>query len=510
MVDASRARPNEAWDPLGTTVGKYEVVREIGAGGMGRVYEGVHREIGKRVALKFVDPGLLGTDAIERFSREAQAASSVESAHIVQVFDVGSTDDGHPFLVMELLRGEDLGQRIRRDGRLDLDDALDIAAQMLRGLARAHEAGIVHRDLKPENIFLVERDDHPAFVKVLDFGVSKIRAGARAAGGSGARGISATITREGVVVGTPLYMSPEQAQGLPGVDARSDLFSVGAILYECLTGRPPHSGGSYEQVIVAICSRDADDARLHNPLVTEPIARVLQRALARDVEQRHQSATELLEELVAASEGRLLARPGLSKSSGAARTVVTPPGERGAFDGGLDSQPTVVATPALVLRPAASERAGRSKWLWLGAAAAVAIAGAAAASIGAEARVGVPRTGATAAPSAAASVELGAAVGAPVLSETVAAPAERPVAVTSALVSPPASGTSQPVARVSLNEPAGTPQPGAARRQPPRDPVQAASPPSLRSSNPAAGTVVRGAPAQTTAPTPGDLTLKLE
>jgi glutaredoxin len=121
--------------------------------------------------------------------------------------------------------------------RLELDDALDIGAQILRGLARAHEAGIVHRDLKPENVFLVERDDHPAFVKILDFGVSKIRAGARAAGGSGARGISATITREGVVVGTPLYMSPEQAQGLPGVDARSDLFSVGAILYECLTGQ---------------------------------------------------------------------------------------------------------------------------------------------------------------------------------------------------------------------------------------------------------------------------------
>ena len=149
MVDASTARPNEAWDPLGSTVGKYEVLREIGAGGMGRVYEGVHREIGKRVALKFVDPELLGTDAIERFSREAQAASSVESAHIVQVFDFGTTDDGHPFLVMELLRGEDLGQRIRRDGRLDLEDALDIAAQILRGLARAHEAGIVHRDLKP-------------------------------------------------------------------------------------------------------------------------------------------------------------------------------------------------------------------------------------------------------------------------------------------------------------------------------------------------------------------------
>jgi eukaryotic-like serine/threonine-protein kinase len=504
MVDASRARPNEAWDPLGTTVGKYDVLREIGAGGMGRVYEGVHREIGKRVALKFVDPELLGTDAIERFSREAQAASSVESAHIVQVFDVGSTDDGHPFLVMELLRGEDLGQRIRRDGRLELDDALDIAAQMLRGLARAHEAGIVHRDLKPENIFLVERDDHPAFVKILDFGVSKIRAGARTAGGagSGARGISATITREGVVVGTPLYMSPEQAQGLPGVDARSDLFSVGAILYECLTGRPPHSGGSYEQVIVGICSRDADDPRLHNPLVTEPIARVLKRALAREVGARHQSADELLEELVTASEGLLVSRRGLSRSSGSARTVVTPPGGRLGDDVGLDSQPTVAATPALVRRSPKAESRGRSKWLWLGAAATIAI--------GAAAILGAARPGGLPAPSSAA---LGPRPSQGVLapSEPSAARIEPAPTVASAAAPAPAIEVNAPAAlgSVPTEAPAPASKPGAAELRGPVVSVGAALPTPRSTSRPA-GQVVRAAPTQTSAPSAGDLTLKTE
>jgi eukaryotic-like serine/threonine-protein kinase len=505
MVDASRALPNEAWDPLGSTVGKYDVLREIGSGGMGRVYEGIHREIGKRVALKFVDPELLGTDAIERFSREAQAASSVESAHIVQVFDVGSTDDGHPFLVMELLRGEDLGQRIRRDGRLELDDALDIGAQILRGLARAHEAGIVHRDLKPENVFLVERDDHPAFVKILDFGVSKIRAGARAAGGSGARGISATITREGVVVGTPLYMSPEQAQGLPGVDARSDLFSVGAILYECLTGRPPHSGGSYEQVIVAICSRDADDARLHNPLVTEPIARVLQRALAREVDERHQSANELLDELVAASEGRLVARPGLSKSSGAARTVVTPPGPRHGDDGNLDSQPTVAATPAVALRQPEAESRGRSRWLWLGAAVA--------ASIGVALLVGAARPGVAttaSAPAERAGLAAGSQNAAP--EEPSVAPGQGAVTKVSSVAPPASNQPIEPIAPSTspADQRAGKTKPATARPSEPRDPGVAASPPVLRSASPAAGATVRAAPTQSTAPAPVDLTLKLE
>jgi serine/threonine-protein kinase len=281
---------------VGQKVHKYDIVRVIGRGGMGMVYEAVNTAIGKRVAMKFVDAELAqNKDAVARFQREAQAASAVESAHIVEIFDSGETEDGLPFIVMELLRGEDLGHRIKRCGRLDLPEALHVTAQILRGLHRAHEAGIVHRDLKPDNIFLVDRDDDPNFAKILDFGISKVQR----------RGDvpAHTLTRQGTVLGTPFYMSPEQAQALPDIDGRTDLWSVGAILFECLTGRPPHSGGTYEQVIVSICMHDVDDVRAHNPGVPEGVARVLARALTRDRDVRFGSARELLDALAAASGG---------------------------------------------------------------------------------------------------------------------------------------------------------------------------------------------------------------
>ncbi|WP_438016384.1 serine/threonine-protein kinase [Sorangium sp. So ce315] len=282
---------------VGKRVQKYEIVRAIGRGGMGMVYEAVNTAIGKRVAMKFVDADLAqNKDAVARFHREAQAASAVESAHIVEIFDAGFADDV-PFLVMELLRGEDLGHRIRRCGRLDLGEALHVTAQILRGLHRAHEAGIVHRDLKPDNIFLVDRDDDPNFAKILDFGISKVR---RADGAP-----AHTLTREGTVLGTPFYMSPEQAQALPDVDGRTDLWAVGAILYECLTGHPPHSGNSYEQVIVNICMKDAQDVRMSNPAIPEPIARVITKALTRDRDLRFSSARDFLDALIAAADGLL-------------------------------------------------------------------------------------------------------------------------------------------------------------------------------------------------------------
>ena len=157
-----------------------------------------------------------------------------------------------------------------------------MTAQLLRGLHRAHKAGIVHRDLKPDNIFLVDRDDDPNFAKILDFGISKMRR-------HGETPVN-TLTRQGTVLGTPFYMSPEQAQAQPDVDARSDLWSVGAILYECLTGRPPYTGASYEQVIVNICMNDADDVRTYNPQVPEGVAEVLATALARNREDRFPDA----------------------------------------------------------------------------------------------------------------------------------------------------------------------------------------------------------------------------
>ncbi|APR83758.1 serine/threonine protein kinase [Minicystis rosea] len=273
---------------------KYEIVRVIGRGGMGTVYEALNTAIGKRVAMKFIDAGTVqNAETAARFQREAEAASAVESAHIVEIFDSGISEEGQPYIVMELLRGEDLGHRIKRCGRVDLPEALHVTAQLLRGLHRAHKAGIVHRDLKPDNIFLVDRDDDPNFAKILDFGISKVRRGGETP--------VHTLTRQGTVLGTPFYMSPEQAQAQPDVDARSDLWSVGAILYECLTGRPPYSGATYEQVIVNICMNDAEDVRLYNPAVPEPVALVIAKALSRDREGRFQEAREFLEALRAAA-----------------------------------------------------------------------------------------------------------------------------------------------------------------------------------------------------------------
>lgn len=337
---ATPEAPSSGPDSLvGKRIDKYEVVRVIGRGGMGTVYEALNTSIGKRVAMKFVDieAGRKSEDSIARFQREAQAASAVESAHIVEIFDSGTTAEGQPFIVMELLRGEDLGHRIKRDGRLDVAETIHIGAQLLRGLRRAHEAGIVHRDLKPDNVFLVDRDDDPAFIKILDFGISKMRR-------MGETPVS-TLTRRGTVLGTPFYMAPEQAQAQPDIDERADLWSVGAILYECLTGRPPYTGSTYEQVIVNICMKDADDVRLHNPAVPEAIARTLRKALARDRDDRFGSAKELLDALKAASEGIVSSREAIDSGIDASSSKRVPKRTSGADTappGGRDTAPSKV------------------------------------------------------------------------------------------------------------------------------------------------------------------------
>ena len=246
---------------------------------MGAVYEAEHVGLGKR-ARHQVRRREFATDekVVARFAREARAMSAIESAHIVTVFDAG-TDDGRPYLVMELLRGEDLGQRFAAWTRIPLGEAMHIIAQVLRGLARAHAAGIVHRDLKPDNVFLVKHDTDPLFAKIVDFGISKIERPRDTTS-------PLALTGRGTVLGTPFYMSPEQAQASADVDGRTDLYSVGAILFECLTGRPPHTGESYEQVILSICMRDAPEVRSIEPSVPAPVSAFVARALARDRTKR--------------------------------------------------------------------------------------------------------------------------------------------------------------------------------------------------------------------------------
>jgi serine/threonine protein kinase len=304
--------------------GKYKIVRLIGQGAMGSVYEAQHVAIGKRVALKFVLVDAGGeTSTLARFHREARAISAIDSAHIVQVFDTGETQEGEPFLVMELLHGESLGAKLAREGKLGVPEALRYAVQALRGLRKAHAAGIVHRDLKPDNLLLVKGDDDETHVKIVDFGLSKfVHAGGSEPRSSQTppRGMISdrhlAITQEGAMVGTPLYMSPEQMEAQPDVDHRTDIWSMGAILYEALTGLPPFPETSYARLVLAVCSRDAPDVRDRAPFVPAPIAAVTARALARKREQRFPSAEDFLRALIealpetsTASSGVLLSRP---------------------------------------------------------------------------------------------------------------------------------------------------------------------------------------------------------
>jgi len=298
----------ERW--IGATVaGKYRIERLLGRGGMGAVFAAQNVAIGKRVALKFLSAeAARDKDAARRFQREAQAASMIESEHIVQVFDTGTTDDGLPFLVMEHLTGEDLRAKLTREGELPEASALAIATQVLRALVRAHAAGIVHRDLKPDNVFLCARDDGSVLVKLVDFGISKLERGT----------MSERLTRRGTVLGSAYYMSPEQAQASDAVDQRSDLYGVGAMLFEMLAGRPPHLAPTLESVLVAICTQAAPSVQSFRPDVDDALASTIARALEREPDARFASATEMLEALAQVGPGG--ARP--RRRRGPSRTLV--------------------------------------------------------------------------------------------------------------------------------------------------------------------------------------------
>jgi serine/threonine protein kinase len=269
---------------------------------MGSVYEAQNVAIGKRVALKFLRaPAGADPSVRARFHREARLVSAIESAHIVQIFDTGETDTGEPFLVMEFLQGEDLASRIRRLGRLGVPNAASITAQALRGLKRAHAAGVIHRDLKPHNVFLIDGEDGKTHVKVVDFGLSKFLDADGDKGSILSASPQDALTRAGTPVGTPFYMSPEQIEALDDIDHRTDLWSLGTILYESLAGAPPFSETSFARLVIAICHRDPTPISSLVPDLFPSLARVVGRAMARDRTQRYQSADEFLNELLEAA-----------------------------------------------------------------------------------------------------------------------------------------------------------------------------------------------------------------
>jgi len=280
--------------------GKYRVLRLLGSGGMGHVYEAENLALGKRVAIKFLHVAAQSEpSSLARFQREARAISAVESDHVVKVFDWGQDDESAPFLVMEMLEGRDLAARIAQHGPMDVEEAVRVAVEALRGLRKVHQAGIVHRDLKPENLFLVTGDDDRQHVKILDFGLSKLVEPdvSSEAGNASDFERSARLTHEGVVVGTPLYMAPEQIEGLVTVDVRADLWSLGTILYEMLAGAPPFVDRSYARLVIAICQRDAVPLPRLNPNVPVELDEVIRCAMARDRAARWASADEFLSAL---------------------------------------------------------------------------------------------------------------------------------------------------------------------------------------------------------------------
>ncbi|KYG10156.1 hypothetical protein BE21_13785, partial [Sorangium cellulosum] len=288
------ALPNKAKIPVGTVLaGKYRITREIGRGGMAAVYEAEHIDIGKRVAIKVLAQELTTSAVVvERFLREARAAASIRSPFICDVYDSGKLDDGRPFLVLELLEGESLYERMTVIRYLDPETTVTVVSQVCRGLTKAHAASIVHRDLKPENIFLTKDEEGRLCAKILDFGLAKFYAPVD--GGDA----QARLTREGAVFGTPAYMSPEQVRGQGAVDHRADLWALGCITYECLTGR---TVWQTEQGVAMTFAQIAN-APLPQPSALRPdlppsFTVWFEKALDRSIDRRFQTAKEFADEL---------------------------------------------------------------------------------------------------------------------------------------------------------------------------------------------------------------------
>jgi serine/threonine-protein kinase len=316
-------------DLLGKTIGgKYLVRSVLGEGGMGAVYEAENLALGRSVAMKVLHPAQARKKvAVKRFHQEARAAGAIGHPNICEVYDLGTLDDGSPYLVMERLVGETLADRIASEGGLPFDDVIDVCTQVLSGLVAAHEKGIVHRDIKPENIFLTRRVGCPPVAKLLDFGVSKMIAPIM-----NEKDEDLDLTRTGMVMGTPFYMSPEQARGDRNLDARVDLYACGVIIYEAITGKRPFTAANYNALLLQILTTSPRPARELRPALPQGFDEVLDKALARNREDRFQSAAAFQRELQTLRDRHPMGATGIDASLARqmmARKVSTPtPGAR--------------------------------------------------------------------------------------------------------------------------------------------------------------------------------------
>ncbi len=270
--------------------GKYKVVRLIGEGGMGAVFEGENTAISRRVAIKVLHAhAALQDDTVMRFKREARAAGKIGNDHILEILDLGELGEGAHYMVMEFLDGEPLSSRIER-GVLPPAELVDVASQLLDGLAAAHRAGIIHRDLKPDNVFILkEKAGRPNYVKIIDFGISKFHHGMEDG--------EMNMTQTGTLMGTPFYMSPEQAKGSTELDHRIDIYAVGVILYECLSGRVPYDANNFNELILKLAFQPAPPITTFVPNIDPRLAEIVHGALAHDRDQRYNSCEALQQDL---------------------------------------------------------------------------------------------------------------------------------------------------------------------------------------------------------------------
>jgi eukaryotic-like serine/threonine-protein kinase len=281
-------------DPLVGQViqGRYRIRRAIGSGGMGVVYEAEHLLIGRKVAVKVLTArGLPSNAGVVRFRREAQAAASVGNSHVVDVLDMGQLDDGSLYIVLEHLDGVHLGWAVAQSGPFSVSRAIHVMCQLCDALSAVHAAGIVHRDLKPENIFLIERDGEPDFVKVLDFGVCRV---------IDAQEVS--LTASGDMVGTPLFMAPEQVDNESSIDHRIDVYALGALMHFLLTGRAPFDGTTLPKLFMQICAEPPPSVRAADASLPAELDAIVGRALSKSPDLRFESCTALKRALLTIHE----------------------------------------------------------------------------------------------------------------------------------------------------------------------------------------------------------------
>jgi eukaryotic-like serine/threonine-protein kinase len=346
---------------------KIRLVKPLGAGGMGSVWLADHLALHTHVVVKFMVEGLAkNKEAIARFEREAAAAAQVKSPHVVQILDHGVSDDGAPFIVMELLEGRDLSSHIEKFGRIPVKDVAEIVAQLCRALARAHERGIVHRDIKPQNIFLCDAGSGELFVKLLDFGIAK--------GGTTQKLDESTKT--GTVVGSPYYMSPEQLVGAKDIDFHTDLWSVGVVAFEAMTGTRAFDGETMGALALRIHNEAPPRPSERCDALTPAVDAWFLRACARSAKDRFSSAKEMADALLVAVTGDPT-KTAMTASGSSAAPVSNPMALANTV---ADSAPMLVDSNALsyagVERPDARTKPPQTRYFVIGAIAlAAAVAG---------------------------------------------------------------------------------------------------------------------------------------